>query len=598
MSIRHHLLLLIAIAPCITRADHYEVYLIAGQSNAGGHGYVSRTHALFSPQGDDGLVELGQTSYLEPQADTLFLHWRGGNPTSARPTLWDARTDGWIPLKAGYSLFSYNPANPSALGDEIANHPFGAEITFAERIREARPGRKIAIIKYTQGATTLGTTAAPGAWDPSAGRTYNLSTLANPGHCYRGFLDLVQQGLNTLAHQGHSTELRGLIWHQGESDSGLTTEVYKDRLKTFITAVRTDLQAPQLPFVIGELIQTASYANTRTAQRLAATETPNSAFVSSVGLAGDSTTIHFDTTAQLLFGRRYAEAMLHTSTRQLRRNIAHWKLDEPSLQWRNTFTPVLDSISNTAGSLYGYTENELATVNSDVVHQEGPTPEDRSYNFAHDPGIGGVNTHRPDALPATGDFTLLVRFKTTDPHTSQGHLFSNNNGQAARANLFLHNGTLSWFHHGGVTLTESASPVFDGQWHEVGVIRQGSTWKLLRNRQTVATATSNGSIGQDTEWMIGRMRSFNGNFEGSIADVRILNYPITSQTVILQSQLSPSDPCSLSWTSEPHLEYAIEWSLNLTHWHLLDLVPAHQGDSTTFSFSPPPNTSRAFFRIR
>ena len=203
------------------------------------------------------------------------------------------------------------------------------------------------MIKYSQGATSLGTAAAPGAWDPAAGRSYNLAGYANAGHCYAGLLQLVETALQKLEQQGHTHELCGMLWHQGESDSGLSTAVYKDRLKEFITAIRSDLGKPQLPFLIGELIQS-------------------------------------------------------------------------------------------------------------------------SYDFAHDSGIAGVNTNRPDALPATGDFTLLVWMKPSDPHAAQGHLFSNNNGQPGRANLHLHNGSLKWFHNGGVTLTEPNSPIFDGQWHRSG----------------------------------------------------------------------------------------------------------------------------------
>lgn len=123
-------------------ADHYEVYILAGQSNAGGHGYVSREFSQFSPQGDDGLLELGKSSYLVPQPDTLFIHWRGGTPNAGRPVLWEARSDGWIPLKAGYSLYGYNSSSPELLGAETVNHPFGAEITSPNESAKAGPAGK------------------------------------------------------------------------------------------------------------------------------------------------------------------------------------------------------------------------------------------------------------------------------------------------------------------------------------------------------------------------------------------------------------------------------------------------------------------------
>ena len=136
------ILFLTAFLQMAVRAEHYDVYILAGQSNAGGHGYVSREFAHFSPLGDDGLVELGKTAYQTPQADSLFIHWRGGNPGAGRPVLWEARSDGWIPMKAGYSLFGYNSQSPADLGAETVNHPFGAEVTFVERIRKARLGER------------------------------------------------------------------------------------------------------------------------------------------------------------------------------------------------------------------------------------------------------------------------------------------------------------------------------------------------------------------------------------------------------------------------------------------------------------------------
>jgi Carbohydrate esterase, sialic acid-specific acetylesterase/Concanavalin A-like lectin/glucanases superfamily len=586
----------LAITTAIGRADHYEVYLLAGQSNAGGHGYVSREFSQFSPNGDDGLVELGKSRYLEPQPDTLFLHWRGGNPTAAKPVLWDARTNGWIPLKAGYSMHGYNGSQPDQPGAETVNHPFGAEITFAERIRQGRPGRKVAVIKYSQGNTTLGTVAAPGAWDPATGRSYQAGSLANAGHCYRGLLDLVNLGLGELTRRGHTFELRGLVWHQGESDSGLSATVYKDRLKEFIAAIRSDLGKPELPVIIGELIQ-SGYATTRGAQRLAAAETPRAAFVSSVGLKGDSTTIHFDTTGQLELGRRYAERMLQLST-PMRRSIAHWRLDETSLAWNATLTPVTDSISGTEGVLYGYTEADVNTVNRSVVNQPGPTGgSDRAIDFAHDAGISGVNTNRPDALPASSDLTLLVWMKTSDPHPSQGHLFSNNNGQTGRASLHVTAGSLTWFHHGGVTLTETNSPVFDGAWHRVGVTRRGNSWSLLRDGNVVATGTSAGTISQDTEWMIGRMRSFNGNFEGSIGEVLVLNHALPTPLGIQSFRFMPGGTCQLAWNTEQGFEDGLEWSDDLVRWNLLDILPANSA-SRTHSFADPGNGRRLFVRVR
>jgi hypothetical protein len=354
-----------------------------------------------------------------------------------------------------------------------------------------------------------------------------------------------------------------------------------------------------LPFVIGELIQSQSgYAAVRAAQKQAAAETPNAAFVSAVGLMGDSTAIHFDTTGQLELGRRYAEAMLRFGP-AMRRTIAHWKLDETTLAWRGTYAPVTDAVTGTEGVLYGYGEADQAAVTGAVINRDGPEGgTDRAFDFAPDAGISGVNTNRPDALPATGDFSLLVWLKTTDPHIAQGHLFSNNNGQAARANLMVNGGALSWFHHGGLSLSEPASPIFDGAWHRVGVMRKGNEWFLLRDGQRVAAGQSAAAISQDTEWMIGRMRAYNGNFEGLVGEVVVLNYAADEPLKVESLWAQPGGACQLAWCSRPGFEYAIEWSIDLERWDLCRIVPAGAGSATQATISDPGSGLRLFLRIR
>ena len=49
--------------------------------------------------------------------------------------------------------------------------------------------------------------------------------------------------------------LKGILWHQGESDSGTTTNAnsYGDRLAQMIQDIRADLGCPDLPFVVGQI---------------------------------------------------------------------------------------------------------------------------------------------------------------------------------------------------------------------------------------------------------------------------------------------------------------------------------------------------------
>lgn len=106
-------------------------------------------------------------------------------------------------------------------------------------------------------------------------------------------------------------ELKGILWHQGESDSG--DGQYLEKLKTLIENLREDLGKPELPFVAGQLFYDPNKkANTKLVNDQLANlpgELPFTACVSSEGLTTYDNT-HFDTKGMLLLGERYATEML------------------------------------------------------------------------------------------------------------------------------------------------------------------------------------------------------------------------------------------------------------------------------------------------
>jgi hypothetical protein len=117
--------------------------------------------------------------------------------------------------------------------------------------------------------------------------------------------------------------LRGILWHQGEADSGqeATAQSYAARLARMIGDLRTDLGAGEVPFVAGELGDflapvtkegTPSFWPVVNAQ-LATLPTlvSRAAVVDSAGLQPKSDAVHFDTPSLREFGLRYARAMQH-----------------------------------------------------------------------------------------------------------------------------------------------------------------------------------------------------------------------------------------------------------------------------------------------
>jgi hypothetical protein len=98
--------------------------------------------------------------------------------------------------------------------------------------------------------------------------------------------------------------LKGVLWHQGESDS--RDARYLDKLKALIADLRKDLEEPDLPFVAGQ-ISNVRLINDQIARLPEVV--PFTGFASSAGLK-TMDRAHFDARSMRLLGRRYAEAML------------------------------------------------------------------------------------------------------------------------------------------------------------------------------------------------------------------------------------------------------------------------------------------------
>ena len=109
--------------------------------------------------------------------------------------------------------------------------------------------------------------------------------------------------------------MKAILWHQGESDSHEpAASLYQARLRALIERFRSDLGAPDLPFIIGQLGRfekgpwSVAKERVNAAQRSVAVQMRNVAFVSSEGLVDRGDTIHFDAASARELGRRYANA--------------------------------------------------------------------------------------------------------------------------------------------------------------------------------------------------------------------------------------------------------------------------------------------------
>ena len=98
--------------------------------------------------------------------------------------------------------------------------------------------------------------------------------------------------------------LKGILWHQGESDA--KNEDYLAKLKDLVKNLRADFGLPNLPFVAGQ-VNNLKLINDQIAQL--PKQVKHTGFTSSDGLKAMDRW-HFDAKSMKLLGERYAEEML------------------------------------------------------------------------------------------------------------------------------------------------------------------------------------------------------------------------------------------------------------------------------------------------
>ena len=117
------------------------------------------------------------------------------------------------------------------------------------------------------------------------------------------------------------SELIGILWHQGESDSyGGGYQTYYKKLQVIIESLRKELNAFEVPLIIGGLgdflgkngfgLNCTEYELVNEQLLTFAREQENSCFVTAEGLTPNPDGIHMDAVSQRRFGVRYYEAFV------------------------------------------------------------------------------------------------------------------------------------------------------------------------------------------------------------------------------------------------------------------------------------------------
>ena len=170
----------------------------------------------------------------------------------------------------------------------------GPGLAFGKQLTATNPRIRIGLIPCAVGGTSIK------AWAPGA------EDQATHTHPYDDMLKRVREAQKMGV-------LKGILWHQGEADRAASA-TYGQSLASLIARLRREFDAPNLPFVAGELgtFNPENLANTEkfNAVLQALTNTVKGyACVSSRGLKDLGDHLHFDTASARILGQRYAEAM-------------------------------------------------------------------------------------------------------------------------------------------------------------------------------------------------------------------------------------------------------------------------------------------------
>jgi hypothetical protein len=240
-------------------------------------------------------IMTGMLAIAQPKPDPNFDLYIliGQSNMAGRGTITEAmKTEG------NDSLFSMNRQGQWV----IARHPLhfdkpavvgvGPGLTFGMEMIKVSPGKRIGLIPCAVGGSPIE------HWLPGA---YDSATGTHP------YDDAVERILAAM----QSGVIRGVCWHQGESNSQPGKAVqYLDQLTVLIKRIRELTGNPKLPFVAGELgrfVKTADNINQQLA--LLPKLVSMTAVVYSEGLVDKGDQLHFDAASANELGKRFAVKM-------------------------------------------------------------------------------------------------------------------------------------------------------------------------------------------------------------------------------------------------------------------------------------------------
>lgn len=186
------------------------VFMVAGQSNAGGCGIFGQEAEKRPVWGKDRIFPEGST------ADAVGL------PTDAADY---THSYMWMP-NTGFERFDpWVNTRPPKRGTKV----HGMELPVLHELEKRFPENDLYVIKY----------------GPSGKNLYKDWNPEQPNSHYALWLDWCTNGMQQLTQEYPEVRVVGLYWDQGESDKKRADEYYAN-LKNFIATFRKDIGLPEL----------------------------------------------------------------------------------------------------------------------------------------------------------------------------------------------------------------------------------------------------------------------------------------------------------------------------------------------------------------
>lgn len=264
-------------------SNEVQVVLLLGQSNAEGH-----THSRFLSKtvGEDKTAEY---------------------------------TTGYDNVKISYACtISENTSNGNFVGVKLGQGhsltQFGPEVGIAEKLSALDLSKRVYIIKYAYGGTTLAT-------------QWRSPSSKNAGSLYTGAVEYVLEQCHALEDMDLYPVIRAVCWMQGESDaSGLAYNTYEQLERNFVSDLRNDLAYykpidSEIGFVdagISDCVAWTHYETINQAKQTLAQNGTSHVYIDTITQnlryngepKGAVDIYHYDSSSMIELGHLFADALL------------------------------------------------------------------------------------------------------------------------------------------------------------------------------------------------------------------------------------------------------------------------------------------------